>query len=225
METRARERADQVGSNFRSQATIFGYLTESCRRLVGLVTKAGEDYWTESNILLVTGGLASMTFPVDAWKLLELRVDINGERVKLHRAPVDMINAEITPSGWADAARIGYRLRGTRIHWAPTPTVAHTVSIEYLPTKIFKDLGGTPKASLTVTTDTFDGIFGWDEFVSIDVAIKLKSDNEKDVSALLLERGEVLKAILAEASERDANEPPRSRDTWRGGAEADEAWE
>jgi hypothetical protein len=215
LETSARSRADQVGSSFRSQATIFEYLSASCRSLASMMCRL-DDYWNQSTVLLTTADLAQTTVTTSAWwKVVTMRTLLDDKNVKLRRATVDEVGEEVTPTGWRAGIKPAYRLRGDRVLWVPTPKEIHTVTIEYLPTAIFKNAALSAITQMTTTTDTFDGVFGWEDWVILHTAIKLKSDAEKDIANLRAELAEREAEIVLSATERDAEEPQKIRDTWR----------
>lgn len=211
-----------VGSNFRSDATIYGYLSASCRDLVSMLSRL-DDYWTATTVIFTTPSSQTSTNAVTGmWKLLAMRVTIDGKRGRIGRAKLDDLDAEVTPQGWS-AQWPAYRLRGESIYWVPAPLIAHTVTIDYLPTAIFRNSGGSPISELSAGTDTFDGVFGWEDWVVLHTAIKLKTDSGKDIQALKLELQEREASLLLAAEDRAAEDPEKIRDTWRSGYEDTES--
>lgn len=224
LETSARSRADMVGSAFRSQATIFEYLSASCRDLVSLLCRM-DDYWWSLTIFATTSGSYTSTSQLTAaWKLISLRVTLDGKRDRIPLASVDEIDMEQSPyQGWSAERWPKYRLRGDAILWSRVPMASHIVTAEFVPIAIFKNSGGTAINALSATTDTFDGVFGWEDWVVLHTAIKLKTDAGKDITALKQELQEREASIVLAAQERMAEEPQRIRDTWRSGYEDEES--
>jgi hypothetical protein len=215
METDARRRADMIGSSFRTSEAIRHYLSESCRVLVGkLVDLYGEDYYSESTTVSTAASTPSTALPTGAWKLLKLRVTLNGERVTIDRASVDDLDSEGTYTGWLGGVLPTYRQRGSNLVWFPVPTAVHVVTLEYVPTAIFRDSSANAVTELTSANDTFDGIFGWELWPVLHTAIKLKTDNGKDANDLRLELAELEADMLRAAMNRSADAPKRVRTTW-----------
>jgi hypothetical protein len=222
LETSARSRADLVGSAFRSQATIFEYLSASCRDLVSMLCRL-DDYWTATTTVNTVASTPSSAFPTAAWKLIALRVTLDGKRDRVPLASVDDVDMETSPLGWSGSRWPSYRLRGESLIWVPTPTAVHTVTVDYVPVAVFKNSGGTAISSLSATTDTFDGVFGWEDWVVLHTAIKLKSDGGKDTAQLQAELQAREASLVLAAQERAAEEPHKIRDTWRSGYEDEES--
>lgn len=227
LETSARQRADCVGSSFRDSAAVRQYLSESCRALVTQLVDAYEDdYWSLSATLPTVPGqnwaaLSTLASPQQFWKVVRLLVTINGTRDKLDLAGLDEIDTESTfgPKGWTNFPK--YRLRGANVWWSITPTAVHTVTVDFVPTQIFLTAALTTSADLIADTDTFDGVMGWDTWAVLDTAIKLRSDESKDTSALYAElygadgAGGVNERVMSAAAARVSSEPERVRDSWR----------
>lgn len=104
----------------------------------------------------------------------------------------------------------------------PTPTAVHAVTADYVPVAVFKNSGGTAISEFSATTDTFDGVFGWEDWVVLHTAIKLKTDTGKDTAALAAELQAREASLVLAAQERAAEEPNKIRDTWRSGYEDEE---
>lgn len=214
LETSARNRADQVGSSFRQQSTIFEYLSASCRDLASMLSRIDDYYWATSTVT-TTASASTTAAPTGAWKLFALRVTIGDKRDRIPIASVDDLDMETSALGWSSERWPAYRWRGDSLIWTPTPLAVHTVTVDYLPHAIFKNGAGTAISQLTATTDTFDGIFGWEDWVVLHTAIKLKSDAEKDTSALRAELADREASLVLAAQERASEDVERIRDTWR----------
>lgn len=59
---------------------------------------------------------------------------------------------------------------------------------------------------------TFDGIAGWDEYVSVDAAIKALLKEESDTSTLIAYRQDLVQRIIDNAPNRDSAEAPTVTD-------------
>jgi hypothetical protein len=213
-----RYRADHLVGSFRDNARLRRYLSESCRSLVSqLVNEYEELYWCDEATVTTIADTQMSSLPVDAWKVVMMRVTLDGQRRAIAKAPVDAIDVEASSvGGWGGGGRVPrYRIIGRRIYWTPTPRAAHEVTLFYVPTAIFFDASGIPINELTSDSDYFDGVFGWEQVVVLDAAIKLLHDERKDSSALMQEWADRYAEVVASAQNQDATEPPRVRDTWR----------
>jgi hypothetical protein len=65
---------------------------------------------------------------------------------------------------------------------------------------------------LSLTTDTFDGINGWEEFVIVDAAIKCMIKQELGTQELEKQKKDLIRRIEAMAPNRDADAPACIKD-------------
>ena len=218
-----RNRADHLVGTFRDDAQLRRYLSSSCRSLVStMVDEHDELYWVSEAFISTTADVFATTAPTDMWKLVTLRVSIGARRVRIPRADLDDLDIEAVGQslgGWTESLLPRFRLMQRRFYWTPTPRAAHQVKVYYVPTTIFTSNGGTPKADLTATDDTFDGIFGWDEWVALDAACKLLSDEKKDTSVLAAERGLRMNEIVSAIKSQALDDPPKVRDRYGDGSD------
>jgi len=225
LETEARQRADKVGSSFRDSAAFKRYLSASCRTLVSKLERIS-DYWATTVAIATVANTATTAVPTDMWKALSLRVTLNGTRVRLDEASVDEIDIEVTPTGWLSGDVPRFRVRAGSFYWVPIPTAVHSITLDYVPTTIFRN-GATPISEFSADADTFDGIFGWEQWVVLDTAAKVLTDEGKGDAAQVLrqEQQMVLSELIQAASHRSGEDAPRIRDSWRGGSDYEvEPW-
>ena len=225
LEQDVRNRADHVVGSFRSSARIRRYLSESARSLVSsLVDEFDELYWAKASTVSTTAGQETDDLPADAWKLIFMRVTIGGQRKRLRKAQIDDIDNEgVSAGGWTQRWP-AYRIMGRQIYWAPIPRAVHEVRLVYVPTTIFFDGSGTAITELSADTDYFDGVFGWEELVALDAAMKLLADERKTSAELQQEWADRWATVAAAAAHQDVTEPARVRDTWRGGSDDDDRY-
>ncbi len=216
--TAVRNRSDHVGSAFRSDATIRGYLTASCRSLASKLTSERESlYYAQSATVSTVAGTATSAIPTNMWKLIMMRVTIGNRRNRIPEAPLNIIDTESTSrGGWTSEYWPRFRLIGRVLYWAPIPRAVHVVTAFYNPTDIFIDGadGTTRITSFADALDTFDGIDGWDQWAALDSAIKVLNDEKKDVKQLLLEQA-VRWGEISDAAGDISGEPTRQVDNWR----------
>jgi hypothetical protein len=80
-----------------------------------------------------------------------------------------------------------------RTGWYPADGTYHVV---YVPGPV----------DLSADGDTIDSVLGWEEYVVIDVAIKLKLKEGTDVSGLLADRELLVRQIQDEARDEEMSE-------------------
>lgn len=226
LETEARQRADKVGSTFRDSATIKRYLSASCRLLVSKLERIS-DYWATTATIATVANTQTTATPADLWKVLALRTTLSGVRVRLDEASIDEIDIEVTPTGWLAGDKPRYRVRGSLFYWVPIPTAVHSITLDYVPTTIFRNAALAAISEFTADADTFDGIFGWEQWVVLDTAAKMLSDEGKGDTAQVLraEQQQVEAELVQAASHRSGEDAPKIRDNWRGGSDFEvEPW-
>jgi len=235
--TDVRNRTDHISGSFRDDATIRQYLTESCRSLVmNLLSDYDELYWAQEAYVQtvadqqytdLAGALAAAASPTledsmggwNVWKIVMLRVTIDGIRDRIPESGLNSIDREgDSIGGWGNVWP-KYRLIGSRFYWAPTPRAVHDVTVYFVPTDIFLNTSDEWKPAFTASTDKFDGIAGWEQWAVLDASIKLLNDEEKytHAQALRVERDDRYVELTKGLVDRSISEPTRTQDTWRNG--------
>jgi len=204
LRTRARQRADMVNSGFVSDSELNVYINASYAELYDLlVSKHGEDYFVDSFNITTTNNVETYSLPSDFYKLLgvDLQLDTSSNWVSLKRFEFAERNIpQIWDIKFVDFIR--YRVFGSSLKLSPVPQSHQNIRVWYipLPSKLVKD------------NDTFDGIDGWEEYVVIDVAIKMLTKEESDTSQLLGEKMAMKLRIEQMAEARDEGQPARVQD-------------
>ncbi len=220
----AADRADQPTpstTTFIPTATWTIYINSSIRNLYDKLIEAyGEDYFYFATPQAITtdGTNDSVALASDFYKLLGVDIQVSGEWRTMHRFNFSERNRASLTSVRAQGRGelIRYRLRGTKILFAPLPASGQSIRVHYAPT--FTDL--------SADGDTFDGINGWHEWVVNHVALKALAKEDgggafQEVSALLNLEEERL-ASIKEA--RDLGEPSTIRDAFADGYSLDTLW-
>lgn len=228
LRTAARQRADQVNSEFVTDTELNGYINSSYFELYDLlVQKYGDDYFVTSDSSIVTDGQNdSYALPADFFKLLGVDLQLSGTAGADNGSyvPLDRFNfAERNVAGTATAqgvlarTNLRYRPRGSTLWLTPLPAAGQTIRLWYVPRL-------TPLSS---DSDSADGVSGWLEYVVCDVAIKMMQKEESDVSVLMAQKAALIERIEAAAENRDAGMPQTVADVrsglW-GGAWEGEPW-
>ncbi len=127
----ARQRADQVNSEFVTDAELNGYLNNSWSELYDiLVSKYQDDYFLTSTSITVTSGTSSYSLPSDFYKARGVDLNINdNQNTPLQRYTF----ADLTRDSLVRYARdVKYRIQANNIVFAPSPS-NNTATLWYIP--------------------------------------------------------------------------------------------
>lgn len=168
-------------------------INEAIAELYDIIVAKWADYYTvlSSNIAIVAN-TASYAIPTDFYKLRKVEILISGSDFrKLYPHDLDVAH-RYTSTGLSQAYR--YRLQAGNLVLVPTPTVAGTMRIYYIPFA----------ARLTSDSDTFDGINNYEELV-IQLALKrCKAREELDTSDIEREIERLSQRVRQSSDGRDA---------------------
>ena len=127
----ARQRADQVNSEFVTDAELNGYLNNSWSELYDiLVSKYNDDYFLTSTLITVTSGTDTYSLPSDFYKARGVDLNINTNQ----NTPLQRYNfADRTRDSLVRYARdVKYRIQANNIVFAPSPS-NNTATLWYIP--------------------------------------------------------------------------------------------
>jgi hypothetical protein len=216
LRTECRYKANMENSQFISDAELDTYINSSSYELYDLlVTTYGEDYYTATAYTLTTDGTNQLfDLPTDFYKLLGVDLALANSQdsfVTLKQFKFNERNRFAVPNiqtVWG-ATNLRYRIHGNKIMFNIIPAAGQMIKLWYI-----------PKMTLLVAdSDVLDGISGWYEYVTTDVAIKMLNKEESDISALALHKAELLKRINDSAPNRDAGMSQTVSDTSMGSDE------
>lgn len=180
--TACKERTDNVGVAFLSDAEWLRLINSSYQELYGLVVqKFGNDYFTQTTaggVTLTTDG-TTFLYPLQTnfFKLLGVDLYLANSHWSI-----------LKPFTFAERNMFGPQ---------SVPRAGQTLRYFYVPR-------WTP---LVNDTDTVDGVNGWEEYIVADCAIKALAKEEADVSVHMATKAALLQRIEAEAENRDAGQP------------------
>jgi hypothetical protein len=212
-----RLRSDLGSGQFRTDANIRRYLNESHRRgTAKLIALFDQLLLSKSGTINTAAATQTTALPADFFILHRFRVTLNNNnRVDIPRAEVGDLDIDQENRGWnVFNAYPKYRLEGTNVRWVPTPQAIHAVTIYYISTDIAFANAGTAKEELTLTNDYINVYWLLDQWVVLDAAIKVKGDQEEDISTLVFERDEIWKDFDTIMDNRAAEHPPQVRDVY-----------
>jgi hypothetical protein len=200
LRTEVRERAD-VDSNYIDDAQLNRLLNAQLARLYRALVKVNKDHYFGETSLSVTAGTAEVAVPADFWQVLGVDVLYNGEYCQLYKYNRADRNRY---QGAATVLGTRYRVRGSNIILAPTPTWSGTLRLQYTPAPpVLVDAPGTPT--------TWDGFAGYEEYAVIASVIFLKTKQEEDPSAEMRALDTLYGDIMS-TSDNDSSEPDQVRD-------------
>lgn len=206
----AAERADMENSNFVDSAELLRYINKSYARLYDLLTTAYPDYFTKTRPYEFTTNTSDRFYrlPSDFYKLRGVDLVASATKnVTLKQFMFEERNRFTEPVIWGfeGAAYIRYRLTGSKLEFSPQKATSSDIQVWYVPTA----------KKLVNDTDTIDGINGWEEFVILDAAVKMRIKEETDTSDLVRERELLKRELEIIAAQRDLGQTERVSDVRR----------
>lgn len=204
LKTAAMERAgleNSVAFDTAAGGELEDLIQQSATALYDLILSAyGEDYYVTETTLSTVAGTATVTLPSDFYRLVGLWWPTTNGR-KLETIAWDYVDFD--SSAWTLYAWPRYLIQGMDyVRFSPVPTTVESVRCVYVPRMPAIDDVGPPAVP-------FQGVNGWEEWITWDVAIKLRHKDEADVATHVLERDAVARRIVAMAPRRDKGSPHR----------------
>jgi hypothetical protein len=176
-------------------AVLNEYINKAVAKIWRLLVKKGADYCTQRATLTTTPNSDAVTvgWPATFQKLRKLELQEGSDYTKLRPTSLDAAHR-------FRAGGRGYRywLEANVLYLAPTPTVADTLRLFYIPYAV----------KMTNDADTFDGINGYEELVILWAKMYCERRQEMpEWQATWTEIQEAAADIKADADDRDAAEP------------------
>lgn len=192
MRTRIRQRTDQEysDSEFVTDAELTQLINTSYNELYGLLIRHSL-HRTETVQTITANGAASYALPTDRFAILGV-FRIDGTATKSFLARHDHRKR---PDTAVKSPAATYRVIGGNIEFIPVPA-SGTYEVVYVP------IPGT----LVDDADELDGVLGWEEYVVVDVAIRVLMKEESDVTDLKGERDRLHARIVDEANHAEMSE-------------------
>lgn len=208
LRSRAKARADMVGSSFVTDAEWNVYLNHAADELYDLLVVQYEDDFAAELALSFPTGASDVDVSSEAeadsgapmLKLLSVGVTLGGRYSELQR----YTRADRAVLRNATSGTPRYQLRGSILSFLPNLPAASTLAVEYVP----------QRAELISDADRH--LLGWDEFVVLGAAIKALGKEESDPSVLMAEKAALDRRIRETAPKRDLspNNPSVVRDVY-----------
>jgi hypothetical protein len=205
LRNRSRQRADMVNSRFITDAELNYFINASFGELYDLlVNSRGENYYVSSYNFTTTINQDTYPLPADFFKLMGVDyVTSTTQAITLKAFRWQERNRFREPFYNVRNYNLMYQVRGNNLVFIPTPNGSQQIRLWYIPRH----------QELALDTDSFDGINGWEEYIIIDAAIKMRVKEESPVEELILAKNDMKARILSACSGRDSGEPPRVVDT------------
>ena len=197
-----------------TQAQVTDMLNRSLYDLQGVLRQ--HEVLFKTGTISAVSGTTSYALPTDFASLRYLRFTEGGVRQKIEKGSVDDIDRE-------DTSTVGWKA-GTAKYWLPAggktiyftdPRASYTVTVGYVPELALFDTNDAAKAEFTTGTDYVLSDGGIDEWIALDVAIKVAGIiEERDTSTLERRQAITLERIIEHSSTRDEDESFRVRNAW-----------
>lgn len=200
LRTRTREHADLVSSSFVTTSELDGFINASGGELWDILVARHEDYCTTPGYttISISGSNYQHSLPQDCVKLAGVDYQDGSDWVSLRRFSLkERDRWRDTSWRYGTAERCYTQLGGFGndgfLSLVPEDDCAGTYRFRYVK-------AWTP---LTGTADFVSLPNGWEEYISVDAAIKCKQKEESDTSSLEMRKAALLQRITAAASNRD----------------------
>lgn len=205
LKTRSRERADMVNSKFISDSELASYINASYAELYDLlISSRGENYFIDSYSFTTTSNQDSYALPNDFYKLMGVDyVTSASQAITLKAFKWQERNRFKEPFYNTANYNLMYQIRGNDLVFVPVPNGNQNMKLWYVPVP----------ASLSSDSDSFNGINGYEEYIVIDAAIKMRVKEESPVDELMMAKEAMRQRVLQASSGRDSGEPNRVVDT------------
>lgn len=207
LRTRAREKADQVGSTFVSDPELTTIINLGLAELYDLVVAAFEDYFTISTTLTVASGNVAV-LPADFYKLRGLDFNNNGSYTALREFQFNDRNDTQTADLWYRRNyTVGrkYRVLGDTLLLQPETQATGSYRLWYAPAPTM--LVGDSTAIPTSLSK-----FGWDEYIVLYAAERMELKEETSVADYVRQRGEIAQRITQMAANRQMDQSETIQD-------------
>jgi hypothetical protein len=191
--------ADLTNSSSPVTARVEDYANAALAELHDLLVVSFEDYMLSRATIQLVAGTDAYSLPADFLKASKVYSLDGSERQRLKRFELDELDGLSD-----DASELPrYRILGNQIWLAPAPSATGSVELWYVP-QFAKLTNATPGTTDVVHVSV---PVGWEDFVVLSMAVRLRVREESDASQLLALKGQARDRILAAAAERDAGEP------------------
>ncbi len=204
IKVRARQLADMENSSFIGDTELTSMVNASYYELYDLILDSYQDYYVSSSTVTLTTAEAGVyALPATFYKIKGLDLLIGADYVT------------VQPFTWNERNRnnrgrssVRYRLVGSNLVIEPADSAPGTYKLWYVPAL----------TALSASGDNIDSSItraGWEEYIAIDCAVKMREKEESDISGLQRMKDRMIGRITAASANRDTGSPDRVSDTSR----------
>ncbi len=206
LRTQALDLSDLTNSASPVTARVTDYVNAALGELWDILTTSFEDYVRSTSTITISAGTSAYSLPSDFYKAIKVFSAVGDDRYRLERFSLDEYDTISDPYAGSvtSTSSLRYRIMGNQILFAPMPASSGSVELWYVPqlTKLSGD-SDTVHVSIPV---------GWEDFVALAAAVRLRIRDQQDASQLQALKQEARARILAAAEDRDTGEPQRITD-------------
>lgn len=217
LRTRARERADMVGSTFVTDSSLTTWINQGMLELYDLVVGSFEDYFSTTTTLTVASG-NTVSLPANFYKLRGLDYNNNGQYQGLREFGFAERNST-APGGvnflYNQGTDRKYRIMGDNLMLLPETGSVGSYRLFYVP-------AATAMSADADILPTSLSKFGWDEYIVLFAAERMLSKEESSITDIQSEKESIMRRIIKMASDRQADQSDTVQDV--RGLEADSWW-
>jgi hypothetical protein len=201
LQTRARQRSDMVNSSFISDAELLSMINSSYAELYDLMVQTYEDYYiTSSTFTLTSSDSGVEALPTDFSKLKGVDYSVGGDYISLYPYNWNTRNDRQYNRRVRTDYNRTYKILGSNLRIEPRDNATGDYQLWYIPSF-------TPLVSTTDIVDSQMTRNGWEEYIVVDVAIKMLAKEESNTAHLVAEKKALKQRLAAAAGDRDADQP------------------
>ena len=211
LRARARELADAVGSTAVSDTadSVDAWINEGAQKLHDKLVQAyAEDYVEKTAALTTVANQTDYALPADFYQLLGVGLPFSSQMKPLKRynraERYAFKNQPVTLSRF-NIPR--YKLSAGVIRLLPAPSAVLVGEIVYSPVLQVTKGDASIINLLVDATDSVNFPNGWERYVNIYTALKIKTKQEEDTAALAMQLKAEDDALAVLIDNRDASEP------------------
>jgi hypothetical protein len=211
--TQVRQHTDTESDANITDAFLLSLIDKSYNKLYRQIATEYAGYFDveDSSKSLIVGQRA-YALAADFMHLRGVDIVIGGERVKLSRIGFGERNRRTN-----DPRYVPRRIERLRTNYAyytqkdnliidPVPTTTEQIIMTYVPRP----------TRITNSSNTFDVIAGFEDFVVYDASVSVLGKQERDVTVMAAQRQDALSLIIQTVSPRETGDPIQVRDDYFG---------
>lgn len=196
-------RRGEYRSPYISDSELNSYINGSCAHLYNVFAEQDPSLYLTQGSISVVSGTESYSLPATFYKAVSVNIPYST-------SPTGYISAQRI--GWqerhaysggvaSDKRTTRYAIRGGNIYFWPTPTWTDTVQLDFIPAY----------SKMSLDTDTFDGLSGWEEWAIADTLVKCASKADDDPTNWERQRALVERRLFA-SGDQDQAQPKTVKD-------------